>query len=391
MKSLARRGHDDGRRHPRDRLRQGGRRRRRASWTAASSWSPARPRRCSSTPRRSAPSSSSPKSLRSRTSAAVNHRSEHGRQDQSPDHGSRRPRLPQLQHLLPRQRRTTRWSPSPRRRSPTSTTAGTRPRSPASSTRTASRSATRPSSRELIDEHDVDQVVFAYSDVAHEYVMHRSAARQRAGRRLPPASGPRHGDGQEHQAGDRRLRRAHRRRQEPDHAQDARRSCARPARRSSPSATPCPTATSSPSRPCSASPPSTTSPSTTAPSRRWRSTSRTSRPATSIYAGVDYEAILREAEKEADVILWDGGNNDFVLLRRRPATSSSPTRTAPATSLVYYPGEANLRLADVVVINKVDTADRAGIEAGSRTIRAREPDAQIIMDAPARSPWTSPS
>ncbi|MEJ2126596.1 MAG: GTPase, partial [Candidatus Bathyarchaeota archaeon] len=70
-----------------------------------------------------------------------------------------------------------------------------------------------------------------------------------------------------------------------------------------------------------------------------------------IYAGVDYEAILREAEKEADVILWDGGNNDLSFYKTDLLiTIVDPLR--PGAELFYYPGEANLRAADVVLINK---------------------------------------
>lgn len=99
-----------------------------------------------------------------------------------------------------------------------------------------------------------------------------------------------------------------------------------------------------------------------------------------IYAGVDYEAILREAEKEADVILWDGGNNDFSFYRTDLyITVADPHR--PGDGLVYYPGEVNLRLADVVVLNKIDTADRAGIEAELQAVRSVNPDAQVIMAA----------
>jgi predicted GTPase len=99
-----------------------------------------------------------------------------------------------------------------------------------------------------------------------------------------------------------------------------------------------------------------------------------------IYAGVDYEAILREAEKEADVILWDGGNNDFSFYKADLyVTVADPHR--PGNGLVYYPGEVNLRLADVVVLNKIDTADRAGIEAELEAVRSVNPDAQIIMGA----------
>ena len=99
-----------------------------------------------------------------------------------------------------------------------------------------------------------------------------------------------------------------------------------------------------------------------------------------IYAGVDYEAILREAEKEADVILWDGGNNDFSFYKADLyITVADPHR--PGNGLVYYPGEVNLRLADVVVLNKIDTADRAGIEAELAAVRSVNPTVQIVMGA----------
>ena len=99
-----------------------------------------------------------------------------------------------------------------------------------------------------------------------------------------------------------------------------------------------------------------------------------------IYAGVDYEAIVREAEKEADVILWDGGNNDYSFYQADLyITVADPHR--PGNGLVYYPGEVNLRLADVVVMNKIDSADRAGIEAELDAVRSVNPTAQIIMAA----------
>jgi predicted GTPase len=99
-----------------------------------------------------------------------------------------------------------------------------------------------------------------------------------------------------------------------------------------------------------------------------------------IYAGVDYEAIVREAEKEADIILWDGGNNDFSFYKPDlQITIADPHR--PGDGLVYYPGEVNLRLADVVVLNKIDSADRAGIEAELAAVRSVNPTAQIIMGA----------
>ena len=99
-----------------------------------------------------------------------------------------------------------------------------------------------------------------------------------------------------------------------------------------------------------------------------------------IYSGVDYEAIVREAEKEADVILWDGGNNDFSFYAADLyITVADPHR--PGDGLVYYPGEVNLRLADVVVLNKIDSADRAGIEAELAAVRSVNPTAQVIMGA----------
>jgi predicted GTPase len=99
-----------------------------------------------------------------------------------------------------------------------------------------------------------------------------------------------------------------------------------------------------------------------------------------IYAGVDYEAIVREAEKEADVILWDGGNNDYSFYKADLyITVADPHR--PGDGLVYYPGEVNLRLADVVVLNKIDSADRAGIAAELAAVRLVNPTAQIIMGA----------
>jgi len=80
-----------------------------------------------------------------------------------------------------------------------------------------------------------------------------------------------------------------------------------------------------------------------------------------VYAGVDYEAILREAEKEADVVIWDGGNNDFpFFVPDLTITVVDPHR--PGHEVTYHPGETNVRLADVIVINKVDTADLENIE-----------------------------
>jgi predicted GTPase len=96
-----------------------------------------------------------------------------------------------------------------------------------------------------------------------------------------------------------------------------------------------------------------------------------------VYAGVDYEAILREAEKEADIILWDGGNNDLPFYRPDLAiVVADPHR--PGHELTYYPGLANLLIADVVVINKIDTADLCGIDEVRRSIESLNPRAMVI-------------
>jgi len=101
-----------------------------------------------------------------------------------------------------------------------------------------------------------------------------------------------------------------------------------------------------------------------------------------IYAGVDYEAILGEAEKDpdgCDVIVWDGGNNDFPFYNSDlHVTVVDPHR--PGHELRYYPGEVTLRIADVVVINKMDSADAAGIEAVRKNITAVAPDT-VVIDA----------
>ncbi|MDR9450585.1 MAG: cyclic 2,3-diphosphoglycerate synthase [Acidimicrobiia bacterium] len=99
-----------------------------------------------------------------------------------------------------------------------------------------------------------------------------------------------------------------------------------------------------------------------------------------IYAGVDYEAIIRAAETDpdgCDVIVWDGGNNDFSFYQADLAiTVVDPHR--PGHELRYYPGEVNLRTADVVVINKIDSADLAGIETVRRNIARVNPTAKVI-------------
>ncbi|MEN8172002.1 MAG: cyclic 2,3-diphosphoglycerate synthase [Chloroflexota bacterium] len=99
-----------------------------------------------------------------------------------------------------------------------------------------------------------------------------------------------------------------------------------------------------------------------------------------VYAGVDYEAILRQAEEEVDVVLWDGGNNDqsffvsdFEIVVADPHRSGHENR--------YYPGEAVARSADVFVINKVDTADPSAVIALHSSLRALSPEAVIVEGA----------
>ena len=98
-----------------------------------------------------------------------------------------------------------------------------------------------------------------------------------------------------------------------------------------------------------------------------------------IYAGVDYEAILREAEKEADVVIWDGGNNDFSFyVPDLMITVVDPHR--PGNELSYYPGEVTLRVADVVVINKMDSASPENIQVVRENIEKVNPTA-VVIDA----------
>jgi len=99
-----------------------------------------------------------------------------------------------------------------------------------------------------------------------------------------------------------------------------------------------------------------------------------------IYAGVDYEAILRQAETEADIIIWDGGNNDLPFYRPDlHIVVADPHRPGHETS--YHPGEANLRMADVVVINKVDTAAHEDVVAVQDNTRRLNPQAVFIKAA----------
>jgi predicted GTPase len=99
-----------------------------------------------------------------------------------------------------------------------------------------------------------------------------------------------------------------------------------------------------------------------------------------VYAGVDYEKILREAEKEADVILWDGGNNDLPFYEPDlQIVVVDPFR--PGDEVGYYPGEANLRMADVVVINKVDTAPAKDVRIVRDNVKRVRPEARIVEAA----------
>lgn len=104
-----------------------------------------------------------------------------------------------------------------------------------------------------------------------------------------------------------------------------------------------------------------------------------------VYAGVDYEKILREAEKEADVIVWDGGNNDFPFYKSDlQIVLVDPHR--PRHEVSYYPGETNARMANVVIINKIDSAKPDHVEQTLRNIKGLNPKSTIIK---AASPITA--
>jgi predicted GTPase len=99
-----------------------------------------------------------------------------------------------------------------------------------------------------------------------------------------------------------------------------------------------------------------------------------------VYAGVDYEAILREAEKEVDIVLWDGGNNDFPFyVTDMLIVVADPHRAGH--ELRYYPGETNVRMADVFVINKVDTANADDVITVRDNLHDLNPDAVVIEGA----------
>jgi predicted GTPase len=99
-----------------------------------------------------------------------------------------------------------------------------------------------------------------------------------------------------------------------------------------------------------------------------------------VFAGIDYAKIAREAEKEADVLLWDGGNNDFPFFRADlRITVADPHR--PGHELLYFPGEVNFRMADVIVINKIDTARPEDVETVRANIARANPSATVVEAA----------
>jgi predicted GTPase len=102
-----------------------------------------------------------------------------------------------------------------------------------------------------------------------------------------------------------------------------------------------------------------------------------------VFAGIDYAAILDAAEQEADVILWDGGNNDTPFIKPNlHLVVVDPHR--PGHELRYHPGETNLRMADVCIVNKVDSAPQAGVDAVLASIREHNPLARVVL---AESPF----
>src|SRR5207253_9467193 len=99
-----------------------------------------------------------------------------------------------------------------------------------------------------------------------------------------------------------------------------------------------------------------------------------------VFAGIDYAAILDRAEQEADVILWDGGNNDTPFIKPNLyVVVVDPHR--PGHELRYHPGETNLRMADVCIVNKVDSAPQDGVDAVVDSIRTHNPHARIVLAA----------
>ncbi len=96
-----------------------------------------------------------------------------------------------------------------------------------------------------------------------------------------------------------------------------------------------------------------------------------------VFSGVDYEAILRQAEEEADIILWDGGNNDFSFYKADlEIVVADPHR--PGHELLYHPGETNFRRADVIIINKIDSAEKEKVKHVLNNIKTYNPEATVI-------------
>jgi len=96
-----------------------------------------------------------------------------------------------------------------------------------------------------------------------------------------------------------------------------------------------------------------------------------------VYAGVDYEEIFRRAEKEADIIIWDGGNNDFPFVKADlHICIADPHRAGHEVS--YYPGETNFRMASVIIINKIKTAKKEGIRTVEENIKKNNPNAVVV-------------
>ena len=109
-----------------------------------------------------------------------------------------------------------------------------------------------------------------------------------------------------------------------------------------------------------------------------------------VYAGVDYERILRQAEQEVDIVLWDGGNNDFSFyVSDLKIVVADPHR--PGHESLYHPGETNIRGADVVVVNKVDTADPQSVAKVIENVRADEPRRDHHSSRLAADYWTNRS
>ena len=97
-----------------------------------------------------------------------------------------------------------------------------------------------------------------------------------------------------------------------------------------------------------------------------------------LYAGVDYKEILKEVEKEADIIVWDGGNNDFPFFKPDLSiTVVDPLRSGH--EITYFSGEVNLYMADIIVINKIDTSSKENIQKVLENIKSRNPKAEIIF------------